>query len=754
MTTAVPPARHRHTGGVRHGTLGGLAFAALLVALGTAPAAASIDLSGNYVGFTGVRFTVSVMQAVTVLQMSGHVVFNLAPYRFSASGTVDPSTGTFSVTGAIETLCADFAFTGTGDGEELTGTAVAHCISGTQGPGAFLLTKCGNGLIDPLENCEDGNAVDGDCCSARCRSGPPGTACASDEQSCTDDVCDASGTCTHVPVTGPCDDGNLCTLGDACSGGACVPGREFAPEGQACGGDFDRCTDDVCDAAGTCTHVPVTPAACPRAVACHSTCTQELKECRRTCPASGPTRRNCRAACAERSTCTAPGAPIRTLVYAMTECTTDAQKRTSLKQTIFIRRGNCDPVPVVVLPEGLPQSDPDGLCGLVGGSRRGVRARVIGGLQRLAVLPDGSGVVFEVTNRFSLLPFPPPPGDGFFFMRADGTGVLRLGDASRRPAFVEDPISRQIQFYDGDFFAVSPDGHQIALLDRGPDMAGHEADQIFLLDPRKKDSKLQLTSQSNPEMCCQTFLDSRTVAYHTNPGPGTVAPLGGGWKVKTNGKTDPERIADPFTIVNGHIVPSFEVTGARPQLLYAGFSSPNGDFYSEMVLVDGRNVLQLTDFHRPDTFQLGGFIVGGRVFFPASTNKTKQKQNPDEICQLFSIDTLGRGLRQLTRLPFDGKSLKPNCAAADETLGAFSQDQERGCSISNFFVDPIAGTVLFASSCDPLGANPFGEQIFSMRPDGTGLRQLTRARGMTTDPDGTIHVELPGPFVYPSRHRG
>ncbi len=35
-----------------------------------------------------------------------------------------------------------------------------------------------------------------------------------------------------------------------------------------------------------------------------------------------------------------------------------------------------------------------------------------------------------------------------------------------------------------------------------------------------------------------------------------------------------------------------------------------------------------------------------------------------------------------------------------------------------------------------------------MRPDGTGLRQLTNARGMVTDADGkTIHVELYGPVA-------
>lgn len=56
---------------------------------------------------------------------------------------------------------------------------------------------------------------------------------------------------------------------------------------------------------------------------------------------------------------------------------------------------------------------------------------------------------------------------------------------------------------------------------------------------------------------------------------------------------------------------------------------------------------------------------------------------------------------------------------------------------------------MFSASCDPVGANPFGDQIFAMRPDGTGLRQLTNARGMTTDPDGTVHVELAGPFAYP-----
>jgi hypothetical protein len=96
--------------------------------------------------------------------------------------------------------------------------------------------------------------------------------------------------------------------------------------------------------------------------------------------------------------------------------------------------------------------------------------------------------------------------------------------------------------------------------------------------------------------------------------------------------------------------------------------------------------------------------------------------------------------RLVLLLPWDGRPSTTGCAAWASPA----------CSISNLFVDPRTGTVLFQSSCDPFGANPFGEQLFAMRPDGTGLRQLTSARGMTTDPDGTIHVELPGPTAYTS----
>src|SRR5262249_2475659 len=190
--------------------------------------------------------------------------------------------------------------------------------------------------------------------------------------------------------------------------------------GQACDDDFDPCTTDLCDAAGTCTHVPVSPAECRRAVACHSTCTQQLKDCRQTCPGGGQARRDCRAACAQRSTCTAPGSRIRTLAYVVNECSVDPQGMGSgLGQKLLIRRGNCDPV---VVKEFKPTPGLDPLCRAYGESRIGVAAPVVGLFQhlfqRLAVLPDGSGVVFEVTSPTA----EPSAEDGIFFVLADASG--------------------------------------------------------------------------------------------------------------------------------------------------------------------------------------------------------------------------------------------------------------------------------------------------------------------------------------------
>src|SRR5262249_36556255 len=158
--------------------------------------------------------------------------------------------------------------------------------------------------------------------------------------------------------------------------GACLGGRP-APVGTACGG-FDPCVA-VCDAAGQCNPTATPPANCSWSKACHSTCTEDLKACRGACPAPGAARRPGRAARATRSTCAAPDARIRTLAYVTSECATSSD---SVRQTLFVRRGNCDPVAILNTDQpgrGCPTND-----------RWGGFMLPQGPMQRLGVSPDGS----------------------------------------------------------------------------------------------------------------------------------------------------------------------------------------------------------------------------------------------------------------------------------------------------------------------------------------------------------------------------
>jgi cysteine-rich repeat protein len=721
-------------------TSGRFVLVTLLLALGTTAPAAAIDLSGDYVGFALVPFTVTDVQTGTALQMIGHVVFNSTTYPLSTTGTVDPATGAFSVAGEITGLCPEFVYSGTGDGEELTGTFT----SPTCPSGPVFLTKCGNGVIDPLENCEDGNYLDGDCCSARCRLDPAGTACMSDGNDCTADVCNPTGTCTHVPITGRCEDGNACTIGDVCAAGACVPSSP-APAGQACTHDLDSCTADVCDAGGACTHVPVPPAECGRAVACHSTCTQQLKACRRTCPDRGQARRKCRADCAERSTCTAPGAAIRTLAYVVTECRTDPQGFASLGQKLLVRRGNCDPVTVMELGPFPPVRDPlfaslGGICRAWGEGRFGPGSSAGGYVQRMAVLPDASGVVFEVTNDHSAFPetAPEPPAEGIFFARSDGSGLRWLAPASRVALFIVPvdargrPLRDRIGFTER-FFGTSPSGRMVAYTDlgRGPD--GRDAREIYVLH-LDTGQRTQLTNLGPDAVgCCPAFTDDRTIVFR---GGGDVV-----FRVKTDGNP-PDPVTSFTPLPGSRVVPEFQVAGGATQVVVVGLDEPAinshpGLHAVEVFLLDGERWLQLTNFHRNDT--LYPVLLGRRVLFRASA---PTEDNPGENCQLFSVSTFGGRVRQLTHFsdlgrPSDGCWFGPGRGLA--------------CAISGIAPEPATGAVVFGSSCDPPAhTNPYGFQLFSMRADGSGLRQLTATSGMVIEPDGSVRVEMPGPFAYPA----
>jgi len=241
----------------------------LLLALVTPATAMAIDLGGVYVSRIeafDAPCTLTFVQSGTSITITGPCTFG-STYTFDLAGTVDPSTGAFSASGRLINLCdapGSATMMGTGDGETFTATATCGITSTVSG------TKCGNGVIDATEDCEDGNIAAGDCCSPVCRfdsagdacspdanvctldqcdgaghcQHPPdiaasGMPCAPDTNECTDDVCNATGQCVHPPNTASCEDGNACTGPDTCSGGTCV-GGPIAPE---CAGPIDLTGD-------------------------------------------------------------------------------------------------------------------------------------------------------------------------------------------------------------------------------------------------------------------------------------------------------------------------------------------------------------------------------------------------------------------------------------------------------------------------------------------------------------------------------
>lgn len=119
--------------------------------------------------------------------------------------------------------------------------------------------SCGNGTLDAGEQCDDGNDLDGDCCSASCAFEPADWSCPDDGNDCSDERCDGAGTCLHPPTDAGiecADEGNDCT-DNVCDGaGTCAhPNR---PAGAYCyDGENFFCTADTCDGAGVCTHTEI-----------------------------------------------------------------------------------------------------------------------------------------------------------------------------------------------------------------------------------------------------------------------------------------------------------------------------------------------------------------------------------------------------------------------------------------------------------------------------------------------------------------
>ena len=148
----------------------------------------------------------------------------------NADGTLD---ATFGVGGIVTTQVAGFArdfayaLAMQPDGRlVLAGDRFFPPLS------AFAVARyfgnvCGEGTVEPGETCDDGNALDGDCCSSACEYDPAGTPCP-DGDPCTTDTCDGAGACTYAG----------CALCQVCAAGVGCVGQPRSDCAAADGADL------------------------------------------------------------------------------------------------------------------------------------------------------------------------------------------------------------------------------------------------------------------------------------------------------------------------------------------------------------------------------------------------------------------------------------------------------------------------------------------------------------------------------------
>jgi len=454
------------------------------------------------------------------------------------------------------------------------------------------------------------------------------------------------------------------------------------------------------------------------------------------------------AACgSENGTAPATGpAEIRgTVAYVENECREQGGALT-LQQSLRLRAPSGSVATALSLAT-LGPVDLTGICELFALGRLGLLFTIVGAFQRLAVSPDASSVVFEITPDFSIAQLNPVASEqqGIFLVRSDGSGLRRLGDASREPPFLLGEAEDQLAAVQIPGFAFSPNSRLLALVDRVTEPDGEESSQIFTLDVRTGERR-QIThlppvpaaDTGGLSTCCPNFLDDRTLAFSSLANPGGMNPDGELtiFIVNTDGtglRIVPLPIAEP----GARFVPTFSITGERPTagVFYSPEDAINGGQVQEIFLVDGQNTLQLTRFQRSDTGTPFFSRNDARAYFVASANPLGG--NPDDNCQIFSIDRNGANLSQLTDFD-DGVPSANGCLFGPPP----------GCAVELVGQDPATHDFVLYSSCDPAGTNPNGGQLFAIRPDGSGLTQITSSRGLLQEPNGDTLVELPGPYAF------
>ncbi len=485
---------------------------------------------------------------------------------------------------------------------------------------------------------------------------------------------------------------------------------------------------------------------------CRSTCKDDVAVCRRTrCVGhTGAERRRCVAECRARAGC---GGGFGTLAYVVSSCRVQGSSQIGA-QELRIRRNGCDPVTVLRFANPEPAPDPFGLCARGAQNHNGVHSGLAGIFQRLGVTRDGSAVVFEISNQFQLIGKTPlaPEQQGFFYVRADGTGLRRLAPPSR------DSTYRIFVNPRGEASAESKtalpfraDDRMTAYTDLGPGADGRESEQIFTLDLRTGERKqvTRLVGTAPPD---RRLVGGIAIGTYRG-GIGFDLLIGEEYTSFSMRSDGSDLHSVPSATVGGRldgpVLPTLGLT-TRTGLSLHHVAMPGtpenpwvflGAPIYELFLKAREHLIQLTALGHTDTRGLA--FRPDEVLLMASADPFGT--NPSRNCQLFRAPRYGGPLRQLTHFG-QGVPSEEGCQ-----LGELP-----GCGISygveqQLEVAARARAYAFYSDCDPFGTNPDGSQVFAIDWGGSRLRQLTHTAGARRGADGSLELELLGPAARGGR---
>jgi hypothetical protein len=356
----------------------------------------------------------------------------------------------------------------------------------------------------------------------------------------------------------------------------------------------------------------------------------------------------------------------------------------------------------------------------LGRNRNGKIFLLVSALQQLGVSPDGERVVFEVTDDFSATNTHSlaPEAEGIFSVDADGSGLRRIASASRYSNFnisSADPVYR-----------FSTDGRTIGFTDLGPGPDGEDVPQIVLLD-LASGVRTQVTHLPRSDYMAgpEFFTDGRLGFLATGIGENIyyTAPDGSG------------HLPALRDLPGG--VFRFQITGQRPNCCHPDRAPVNttdfGIVRKSRLTAPARQV----NFNREDTARFGTTRALTASVSSSRLRSTWAKIRGDLPAALGQFarwrHPAAHAFLQDRRSPWGG---------------ALVTDAQDGLELCQRRHRRAHWMFILDSTCDPFGTTPYGEQIYDIRPDGTGLRQLTHTQGFIRGPDRSGTTELPGPWAY------